>query len=222
MADPDVLDAAVAVLDETLKDESLRPNQRDELVSRSAAALREAHDQVLRGWNIRQTAHVHEAPHTAVTTTSPLAHLMERAKKGDKQIVLQPRHAGSAFSTLTVGTETVEAVGVAQPEYAALPDGLSPAIAAALGIGKMIQRTIVPLKDALKHDHDVGVAVSADGFDPETVDASGLVCHDCGRELMADVYYQRILVCQRVHGHRPTELVPKHSDGAVECGLKDE
>jgi hypothetical protein len=84
------------------------------------------------------------------------------------------------------------------------------------------QRTVVTLKKPLKHSHDAGVAVSAEGFDPESVNADGMRCHDCGRELVADPYYERILVCQKVHGHRPTELRPKDPDGAVECGQKPE
>lgn len=53
---------------------------------------------------------------------------------------------------------------------------------------------------------------------PELVDASGLVCHDCGRALVADVSEARVLVCPTIHGKRPPYLVPTHPDGAVECG----
>lgn len=52
----------------------------------------------------------------------------------------------------------------------------------------------------------------------ELVDTSGVICHDCGGQLVADSTHQRILVCAKLHGRRPPELVPAHPDGAVECG----
>lgn len=53
---------------------------------------------------------------------------------------------------------------------------------------------------------------------PESVDASGAICHDCGRALITDTVHDRILICPRLHRVRPGEFVPKHKDGAVECG----
>lgn len=53
---------------------------------------------------------------------------------------------------------------------------------------------------------------------PEDVDVSGVVCHDCGRHLQADVGTVRYLVCPSLHGRRPQELEPK-GDAAVECGM---
>lgn len=52
---------------------------------------------------------------------------------------------------------------------------------------------------------------------PEEVDASGLRCHDCGRELVSDAGSIRILVCPRLHGRRG-QLRPEDEHGAVECG----
>lgn len=75
-------------------------------------------------------------------------------------------------------------------------------------------------------DADELKAYLADGGDPdkagdflgELVDASGVICHDCQRELVSDKGDRRLLVCSRLHGRRPGELVPEHPDGAVECG----
>lgn len=44
------------------------------------------------------------------------------------------------------------------------------------------------------------------------------VCHDCGRALISDVGTERILVCPKLHGRRPAEMVPTTKNGAVECG----
>ena len=52
----------------------------------------------------------------------------------------------------------------------------------------------------------------------EEVDASGVVCHDCGRALVSDVGSRRILVCPTLHARRPAALVPDDADHAVECG----
>lgn len=52
---------------------------------------------------------------------------------------------------------------------------------------------------------------------PELTDASGMVCHDCGRALVSDRGSIRILVCPSLHGRRPPELIAVR-DGAVECG----
>lgn len=60
------------------------------------------------------------------------------------------------------------------------------------------------------------VTVADDGA--EEVDASGMVCDDCGRGLVSDAGSERILVCPRIHGRRPRELRPKDPDGAVCCG----
>jgi len=77
------------------------------------------------------------------------------------------------------------------------------------------------------HVHEVPHApvittVPTEGLDekdwPEEVDASGMVCHDCGRDLVADIAGPRTLVCPSLHGRRPGELVVKAPDGAVECG----
>lgn len=53
---------------------------------------------------------------------------------------------------------------------------------------------------------------------PEQVDASGVICHDCRRDLVSDAGSLRILVCPSLHGRRPRDLVPRDPDGAVECG----
>jgi len=80
---------------------------------------------------------------------------------------------------------------------------------------------------AAAHVHDVAhrpviTRVPTEGLDedqwPESVDASGVVCHDCGRELISDAGTTRILVCPRIHGKRPSHLAPTDPDGAVECG----
>lgn len=55
---------------------------------------------------------------------------------------------------------------------------------------------------------------------PEHVDASGLVCHDCGRELVSDAGTTRVLVCPSLHGKRPQGMAPSEPDGAVECGRR--
>ena len=52
----------------------------------------------------------------------------------------------------------------------------------------------------------------------EDVDASGIVCHDCGRELVSDAGTTRVLVCPRIHGNRSPTMLPDDPDGAVECG----
>lgn len=69
------------------------------------------------------------------------------------------------------------------------------------------------------HVHDVPhaptVTVHDDGS--EEVDAEGVVCHDCGKHLVADVGTVRYLVCPSLHGRRPQELEPA-GDAAVECG----
>ena len=53
---------------------------------------------------------------------------------------------------------------------------------------------------------------------PEHVDASGVICHDCGRDLVADAGTTRVLVCPSLHGRRPGDMVPTDPDGALECG----
>jgi hypothetical protein len=72
------------------------------------------------------------------------------------------------------------------------------------------------------HLHDVShapiVTVDADGA--EDVDASPHVCHDCRRQLVADVLDERTLVCPKLHGRCPRDLVPG-KDAAVECGQPD-
>ena len=54
---------------------------------------------------------------------------------------------------------------------------------------------------------------------PEDVDASHMVCHDCGRGLINDIGTAPLLLCPQVHGLRPTELDPAEGQ-AVECGVK--
>lgn len=54
---------------------------------------------------------------------------------------------------------------------------------------------------------------------PEQVDASAVVCHDCGRALVSDAGTLPILVCPTLHGRRPLHLVPGAGE-AVECGRK--
>lgn len=51
----------------------------------------------------------------------------------------------------------------------------------------------------------------------EVVDASGVVCHDCGRALVSDVGTEPVLVCPSLHGRRPRELAVGPGQ-AVECG----
>lgn len=51
----------------------------------------------------------------------------------------------------------------------------------------------------------------------EDVDASGIVCHDCGSGLVADTRHARVLVCPSLHDRR-VPLTPTEPDGAVECG----
>lgn len=71
------------------------------------------------------------------------------------------------------------------------------------------------------HMHDVThapiVTVRDDGG--EDIDASALVCHDCGRGLVSDEGTARVLLCPRLHGRRPMDRDPGHHvDAAIECG----
>lgn len=70
------------------------------------------------------------------------------------------------------------------------------------------------------HLHDVPhvAIVTVDETGDETVDASGVRCCDCGRDLVSDAGSFRILVCPRIHGRRPPAMRPPDPDGAVECG----
>ena len=78
------------------------------------------------------------------------------------------------------------------------------------------ERTIAERAHIVDTPHVPVVTVDEDG--DEHVDASGVRCDDCGRELVSDVGSVRILVCPRVHGKRPAALVPTDRDGAVCCG----
>lgn len=94
----------------------------------------------------------------------------------------------------------------------------------------MRERALIGQEQAWRetaHAHDephrsVVTAIPTEGLPedqwPEEVDASGLVCHDCGRDLVSDRGSIRILVCPSLHGRRPAELAPADPDGAVECG----
>jgi hypothetical protein len=223
VTDPDPIDAALKDVPRIDDDDHELPQKhRAPLIGRIAAAIRGEHAQFMREFELAQTMHVHDVPHVPVVTTEPLAHLKEPAKNGATTLILQPRHAGHAFTKLTVGTEEVEAVeGVAAPRYTEPPAEMPAWVVGARLWKPEVNGAIVTLTKPLKHSHDVGVAVSVEGFDPESVHADDVVCHDCGRELVADVTYERVLVCQKVHGHRPTEMVPKNPDGAVECGQKE-
>lgn len=89
--------------------------------------------------------------------------------------------------------------------------------AAAAMRGRIVaERTVAERAHVVDTPHRVVVTTADDGT--ETVDASGMVCGDCGRELVSDVGTSRILVCPRVHGRRPHALRPTDPDGAVHCG----
>lgn len=62
------------------------------------------------------------------------------------------------------------------------------------------------------------ITLDADGG--EETDASGVRCHDCGRDLVSDAGTARILVCPTIHGRRPADLEPADPDHAVECGYR--
>lgn len=210
----DAIDAALERMD---KDEELTDEQRKRLTEAAAEAIRREHEHIKTEAVFGSTMHVHNVPHQPKITTEPLAHLMVAAKKGDDFIILQPRHAGNPFGTMTVGEEEVEAAGN-ETVYEEYPREIEP-YAAVLGVQKKVKHTRIPLTAPLKHSHERGVAVGAREFDPEVVDSSELRCHDCGRELLADIdHTARVLVCPRLYGVRPSDLKPKHDDGAVECG----
>ena len=199
---PDALDAALADLDAS---GPLLP----ESYARIANVMRREHDRIKREATIAETAHVHDVPHLSVTTTEPLAHLMEACTKGADVLVLQPRHVATLFGQLTIGEgkaqETVKVLSVLP-----LWDG-DP-------VHDVLLASLVKIEGKTAHAHQAGTAVSSQGHDPESVDASGVICHDCKQYLLSDAGSERILVCPRVHGHRPAGMVPKHADGAVECG----
>lgn len=204
---PDAFDLFLRKFDED------GPHPNGHLVKVAAAAQAE-HQRLKAEASIAETAHVHDEPHVPRITTTPLARLMEPAAKGDTAIVLQPRHVASAFPELVVGTppaqETVTVVRIEGELSPPFPEG---------PIERKVVRVWVYLAAKLKHSHQARVVVSAPGFDPEDVDASGVTCHDCNQELVSDRGSGRILVCPRVHGSRPAGMLPKHRDGAVECGL---
>lgn len=164
---------------------------------------------------IAETAHVHDVPHVAITTTEPVAHLKEDAKKGADLLVLQPRHLGTPYGKLAIGEGNAReevTVRSSEPRWSPpFPDG--PPV-------REVVATLVVIEGTTAHAHQAGIPISAPGWDPETVDASDVVCHDCGGALVSDRGDLRILVCPDLHGLRPRDLVPTQPDGAVECGRK--
>lgn len=163
---------------------------------------------------VAETAHVHDVAHSPVITTEPLAHLKEDVKKDADLLVLQSRHVAMPFGTLTIGEgkaqETVTVVGIMPRWSAPFPEG--PPV-------REVVASLVTIKGTTQHSHQAGTPVSAPGMDPESVDASGVVCHDCGQALIRDKGDFAPLICPRLHGIRPRDLTPKREDGAVECGL---
>ena len=51
-----------------------------------------------------------------------------------------------------------------------------------------------------------------------THEGENAICHDCRRGLISDAGTERILVCPKLHGRRPAELLPSKPNGAAECG----
>lgn len=97
-------------------------------------------------------------------------------------------------------------------------DDVRAIVAAAVGTRQRLEeeRTIAERAHVVDTPHRPVVTVGEDGA--EQVDASAMVCADCGRWLVSDAGSSRILVCPRVHGRRPPDLRPTDPDGAVLCG----
>lgn len=129
----------------------------------------------------------------------------------------RPKDAGEALLKLAATVVADDALG--QVEMGRIHD-------AAVAEAVLIQGEQAWAETAhVHHKAHVSITTTAPAFkgqpkdeQPESVDASGFVCHDCGRALIADVGLERILVCPRLHGRRPRSLALKGDHDAVECG----